>query len=431
MRIAIVGSGISGLVAARQLSTDHEISLFEAGYTLGGHTHTVEVTVGGATHFVDTGFIVFNRRNYPRFDRLLRKLDVASQPSDMSFSVKDPARDLEYNGNNLNTLFAQRSNLLRPSFHRMLLDILRFHREAPQLLTGAEGDLTLGEFLGRGGYGSEFRHDFIVPMGAAIWSASLRDIESMPAKFFIRFFRNHGLLNVTDRPLWRVITGGSFRYVQKLTASFADRIHLSSPVQWIRRHPDGVTLGVRGQTLKFDRVVIATHSDQALRLLADASAAEQMVLGAIPYRANEAVLHTDTSVLPKRRLAWAAWNYHLGADAEQPAAVTYYMNLLQSIPHTTPFCVTLNATSQIDPAKVLDRFIYHHPVYTAEAVAAQARVGEVSGVNRTHYCGAYWGNGFHEDGVVSGERAAREVALATTGFPGSPGANSPGQSAAG
>lgn len=239
-------------------------------------------------------------------------------------------------------------------------------------------------------------------------------MEEMPVRFFVRFFRNHGLLSVTDRPRWRVITGGSVKYVDRLVAPFRDRVHLETPVRWIRREADGVTLGVDGQQARFDRVVIATHSDQALRLLADPTEAEREVLGAIPYQRNEVVLHTDTSLLPRRKLAWAAWNYHLLPDRARPAAVTYCMNLLQAIPPQSPFCVTLNYSERIAPAKVIDTFHYAHPVYTAASVAAQARVDEISGVNHTHYCGAYWGNGFHEDGVVSGERVAREVEQAVS-----------------
>lgn len=413
MRIAIVGSGIAGLVAARELNREHEITVFEAGDYIGGHTHTVEVSVSGQTHFVDTGFIVFNRRNYPRFNRLLDELGVDSQPSDMSFSVKDETRDFEYNGNSLNTLFAQRSHLFSPTFHRMVLDILRFFRQSPQLLDSPE-EMTVGEYLGRHGYGSEFRHCFLVPMGAAIWSAKERTMEEMPVRFFVRFFRNHGLLTVAERPQWRVITGGSSRYVDKLVAPFRDRIHLQSPVRSIRRDNSGVTLKVGDGEARFDRVVIATHSDQALRLLGDATLAERSILGAIPYQRNEVVLHTDTRLLPRRKLAWAAWNYHLLGDMDRPAAVTYYMNLLQSIPPQSPFCVTLNLTERIDPARIIDTFHYDHPVYTHASVAAQQRVAEISGEHRTHYCGAYWGNGFHEDGVVSGERVAAEIGRSTS-----------------
>lgn len=417
MRIAIVGSGIAGLVAARELNREHEITVFEAGDYIGGHTHTVEVSVSGQTHFVDTGFIVFNRRNYPRFNRLLDELGVDSQPSDMSFSVKDETRDFEYNGNSLNTLFAQRSHLFSPTFHRMVLDILRFFRQSPQLLDSPE-EMTVGEYLGRHGYGSEFRHGFLVPMGAAIWSAKERILEEMPVRFFVRFFRNHGLLTVAERPQWRVITGGSSRYVDKLVAPFRDRIHLQSPVRSIRRDNSGVTLKVGDGEARFDRVVIATHSDQALRLLGDATLAERSILGAIPYQRNEVVLHTDTRLLPRRKLAWAAWNYHLLGDMDRPAAVTYYMNLLQSIPPQSPFCVTLNLTERIDPARIIDTFHYDHPVYTHASVAAQQRVAEISGEHRTHYCGAYWGNGFHEDGVVSGERVAAEIGRSTSSLVG-------------
>lgn len=420
MKIAIVGSGIAGLVAAHRLHPAHEITLYEAGSWIGGHTHTVEVRHHGECQWVDTGFIVHNRRNYPRFCALLEEWGVATQASDMSFSVRDESRDFEYCGTSLNSLFAQRRNLLNPSFHRMLLDILRFHREAPRLVrpglsSGSASDETLGRYLARNGYGHEFIHEYLVPMGSAIWSAEEGTMEKFPIEYFVRFFLNHGLLSVRDRPQWRVLVGGSIRYVEAATRPFRDRIRLRSPVDCVRRTEHGVEVSSLGTTERYDRVVIAAHSDQALAMLADASLAEREVLGAIPYQPNEAVLHTDDSVLPKRRVAWASWNYHLGGDRSRPAAVTYLMNKLQSLPDETTYCVTLNRTERIDPSKIIETFRYHHPVYTPDTVAAQCRVGEISGVRNTHYCGAYWGFGFHEDGVNSALRVVDEIAASERG----------------
>lgn len=407
MKTAIIGTGISGLTAAWQLHREHPLTIFEANDYIGGHTHTVEVQARDRHYAVDTGFIVFNDWTYPHFIDLLNQLDVASQPAPMSFSMRCERTGLEYNGENLNTLFAQRRNLFRPSFHRMIRDILRFNREAPALLEAGH-DLSLDACLRQGNYSREFREHYILPMAAAIWSAEAGVMGAMPARFFVQFFKNHGLLSVSDRPQWRVIQGGSRRYVERLTAPFRDRIRLKCPVEWVRRHPTHVQVKPRGGPVeRFDQVIIAAHSDQALRLLADPTRLEREILSAIPYQENEAVLHTDPRLLPRRRRAWAAWNYHLPAQPQDRVAVTYNMNLLQSLDAPETFCVTLNHGEAIDPARVLYRATYHHPVFTEAGVKAQARRDEISGVNRTWYCGAYWSHGFHEDGVNSGLAVAR------------------------
>lgn len=408
MKIAIIGSGIAGLTSAYLLNRSHDITVFEAADWIGGHTHTVDVNVNGHDYAIDTGFIVFNDWTYPNFIRLLGQLGVTFKPTEMSFSVTDPKTRTEYNGNNLNSLFAQRSNLLSLSFWGMLRDILRFNREALADLESQRiaQDTTLGEYLRSRGYGERFIDHYIVPMGAAIWSMSLADMLAFPLQFFVRFFKNHGLLSVSNRPQWCVIEGGSSRYIEPLTASFAERIRLSCPVNRVERDAEGVTVHSAAGSERFDKVVFACHSDQALKMLAQPSAAEQEILGALPYAENDVVLHTDTRLLPKRPLAWASWNYRLGGGKQQLAAVTYDMNILQGIDSDTTFCVSLNQTEAIDPNKILARYTYSHPQYSLAGVDAQARWPELDGVNHTWFCGAYWANGFHEDGVVSGLRVA-------------------------
>ena len=406
MRIAIVGTGISGMLAAYLLHRDHEITVFEAADYIGGHTNTIQVQFDGQTYAVDTGFVVFNDWTYPNFIQLLTQLGVESQASDMSFSVTCERTGLEYNGTSLNTLFAQRRNLFRPSFYRMIRDILRFNRESLSLLDQPEPGPSLGLYLEAQHYSREFIDHYIVPMGAAIWSASHETMWKFPARYLVQFFKNHGMLSVNERPTWRVIQGGSQRYAEKLIAPFRNRIHLNSPVESIGRFPDYVEIRSKMDrreycALRFDHVIIAAHSDQALSMLADPSPTEKEVLGAIHYQENEAVLHTDTSLLPKRTLAWAAWNYHLLVAHPDRAVLTYHMNTLQSLSAPCQFCVTLNHTEAINPATILRRITYHHPVYSPEAVAAQKRHGEINAINRTSYCGAYWGYGFHEDGVKS------------------------------
>ena len=401
MKIAIVGSGIAGNVAAWHLHREHDITVFEAADHVGGHTHTHEIEHEGAPVTVDTGFIVCNDRTYPHFLSLMAELGVELQPSEMSFSVQT-ATGLEYNGTTLNSLFAQRRNLVHPAFWRMIRDILRFNREAPQLLESPDDSLRLGDYLDAHGYSRQFVEHYILPMGAAIWSAGTDSLRDFPARYFVRFFHHHGMLTVDDRPTWHTVRGGSARYVEKLIAGFRDRIRLRTPVESVRRTPAGVFVKpAGGEAERFDRVFFACHSDQALRLLCDASPAERAVLGAIRYQRNEVLLHTDTRVLPRRRLAWAAWNYHLVDGASERVAVTYHMNILQRIRSTTPLLVSLNMTDRIDPSRILRQMTYEHPVFTREAVAAQARQAEINGAGRAYFCGAYWRFGFHEDGVVS------------------------------
>ena len=408
MRIAIIGSGIAGLTCAHLLARQHALTVFEAADWVGGHTHTVDVNWGGQQYALDTGFIVFNDWTYPHFIRLLEHLGVASRPTQMSFAVHDPASGLEYNGHNLDTLFAQRRNLLSPAFWGMLRDILRFNRQALADLDNRriEEDTTLGSYLRTHGYGRRFINHYIVPMGSAIWSMSRADMLGFPLQFFVRFCRNHGLLSVNQRPQWRVIEGGSRSYVAPLCQPFAERIRRNCPVARVIRDADGVTVISAAGTERFDKVVFACHSDQALALLATPSADERAVLGTLTYASNDVVLHTDTRLLPRRRKAWASWNYRLGGAEQAPAALTYNMNILQGIDAPVTFCVSLNQTAQIDPAQVLARFSYSHPQYSLAALAAQARQGELQGRQHSYYCGAYWGNGFHEDGVLSALKVA-------------------------
>ena len=405
MRIAIVGAGISGLVCAHLLHEQHELTVFEANDYAGGHTHTVRVDTADETHHVDTGFIVHNDRNYPRFERLLKSVGVATQSAPMSFSVSDARGDLEYNGSSANGLFANRANLVSPSFHRMVRDLLRFNREAPALVGLNGAGPSLGEFLDEGGYSRVFVDRLLVPQASAVWSADPASMWEFPASLLAEFFANHGMFGFSGRPAWRAVTGGSARYVERLTRDFAHSLRLSTPVTRIERLDDRVEVTPSGgEPMSFDEVILATHSDQALGMLADASGAERQVLEAIRYQPNDVVLHTDRSLLPRRRRAWASWNYHLQDEPVGRTTVTYHMNRLQTIDADREFCVTLNRSGDVDPDTVIRELRYHHPVYTAAALGAQGRWHEVSGQRRTHYCGAYWGYGFHEDGVVSALR---------------------------
>ncbi len=410
MKVAVVGTGIAGMVAARRLYREHELTVYEAGEWIGGHTNTVEVEAGASRLAIDTGFIVFNQKTYPLFCALLGELGVAWQPSEMSFSVRCERSGLEYNGTSLNGLLAQRSNALRPSFWRMVRDILRFYREAPALLAERDEELTLGAFLERGGYSREFVEQHLLPMGAAIWSARPEDMRAFPVRFLVQFFHNHGFLQVDDRPQWLVVRGGSREYVRALVAPFHDRIRLRTPVVRVERVADGVrVLTAGGEKTTYDRVVLATHADQSLRMLADATRLERTVLGAFAYQRNEAVLHTDASLMPRTPRAWASWNYHVTDPPADLPTVTYCMNRLQGLPADQPYLVTLNRSAAIDPAKVLRSFVYHHPIYSTAAVRAQRRHGEIDGAHGVHFCGAYWGYGFHEDGVASGLAVARRL----------------------
>ncbi len=401
MKIAIVGTGISGLMCGHLLHGLHEITLFEANDYIGGHTHTVTAEVEGRAYDIDTGFIVHNDRTYPNFIRLMRDLGVDTLATSMSFSVRCDRSGTEYNGTSLNGVFAQRRNLFRPSFHRMLRDILRFNRDAPKFLSDGADDVTVGEYLREFRYSPQFADLYLLPTGAAIWSCPVETFEQFPVKFIIEFYHNHGLLQIRDRPMWRVIGGGSKVYVDKLVAPFRDRIQLSTPVRRVRRIEDRVEVCLNDRVETFDEVIFACHSDQALDQLEHPTETEASVLREFPYGLNSVLLHTDTSVLPKRRLAWAAWNYHVAAESSERPTVTYNMNILQHIksPHT--FCVTLNEDHRIDPAKVLGSYKYAHPIYTTTRASAQRRHSELIRSERASFCGAYWGNGFHEDGVNS------------------------------
>ncbi len=416
MRIGIIGSGISGLTAAYRLCAQHEITLFEASGYLGGHTNTVDVECDGEHQVIDTGFIVFNDWTYPNFIQLLDELNVRSRPTSMSFSVRDDRSRLEYNGSSLNGLFAQRGNLLRPSFHRMVRDILRFNREeshssesAEQRLSGFEEE-TVDEYLVRKRFSREFAEHYLLPMGAAIWSCPTGTFAEFPMRFILEFYRNHGLLSIRNRPTWRVIEGGSRTYVAAMAQRFSNRVRLNTSIECVCRSPEFVEITPRGGSAEpFDHVVFACHSDQALRLLSDATPTERELLSAFPYERNTAVLHTDISILPQHRRAWASWNYHTPAQPTAHATVTYNMNILQHLQSRQVFCVTLNSDHRIDPQRVLRKFEYHHPIFTARRAAVQARHGELLNSNRSSFCGAYWGNGFHEDGVVSALAVCRSL----------------------
>lgn len=411
MKIAIVGTGISGLVAAHQLHREHEIVVYEAGERIGGHTNTVPVDgADGRRHWIDTGFIVFNDRNYPNFEALLAELGVATQPSHMGFSVSDGYGHFEYSGTPRG-LFARRSNLVNPTFIKMLLDWRRFNREAPRLIGRNGSAPSLGRWLEQRAYSRQFVERLIVPQAAAVWSADPEQMWDFPASFMAEFFDNHGMYTLRDRPRWRTVRGGSRSYVAAISAPWRERVRLRAPVRRIERLADRVRIEADGcESEDFDEVVIAAHSDQALAMLGDPSRAEREVLGAIPYQPNETVLHTDAALMPRRRAVWSSWNFHLPEGGSRGSTVTYWMNNLQRLGADRDYFVTLNRGDVIDPAKVLRRFSYNHPVYTAAGVAAQARHAEISNAGRrTHYCGAYWGWGFHEDGVVSALRACAGI----------------------
>ena len=407
-RIAIIGSGVSGLVAAHLLHRKHDVTVFEARERIGGHVCTVDVqNEEGRRQPVDIGFIVYNEHNYPLFTRLISRLGVATQPSDMSFGVRCDRSGLEYGSASLGALFARPKNAVSPSFYAMLNGILRFNREAGTAVRNGAARLSLGEYLDKARYSAAVADHYLLPMGSALWSIPRGRVLEMPAEFFVRFFENHGMLTVNDQPQWRVITGGSATYVEALVAPFRDRIRVSTPVRSVtRRHAHVVVDGEN-----FDHVIFACHADQALRMLSDATRIESEVLGALPFQQNDVVLHTDTSVLPRSRRAWASWNYYVRRDSEAPATVTYNMNRLQTLEAEATYCVTLNATETIDPDSILHRTRFSHPVYDRGSMEAQKRHGEISGVDRTHFCGAYWGFGFHEDGVRSGVRVAEHFGV--------------------
>lgn len=408
MRIAVVGSGIAGLASAWLLSRQHEVTLFEANSYFGGHTHTHAVEQAGRRYRIDSGFIVHNPAHYPLLTQMFAQLGVASQPTTMSFSVHSEASGLEYNAATLDTLFCQRRNLLSPRFLGMVRDLARFYREAPALLSQRDDTTTLGAYLEQHRYGAAFRDEHLIPMASALWSSPPTQILQFPARYLVQFMANHQMLQLSDRPQWRVVKGGSSTYVAALRAHWPVHERLNCPVFSIRRQHDGVEVDSAAGTERFEQIVLACHSDQSLALLADASEREQSILGAIAWQANDTVLHTDASVLPRRRKAWAAWNAWLPRDPDAACTVSYCMNLLQGIDSPEPFVVTLNRTAAIDPDKVLARMRYHHPVYTRASVQAQARKAEIQGARRTWFAGAWWGWGFHEDGM----RSAVEVAAA-------------------
>jgi predicted NAD/FAD-binding protein len=411
MRIAVVGSGIGGLSAAWLLSRRHEVVLYEANDYLGGHADTHRIELDGRALDVDTGFIVHNPAHYPLLTRMFDELGVESQQTTMSFSVQDAASGLEYNATSLDALFCQRRNLASPRFWGMLRDLARFYRDAPALLEGEGPGPTLGEYLAAGRYGAAFRDLHLVPMASALWSSPAAAILEFPARYLVRFMANHQMLQVAGRPQWRVVRGGSRRYVEALAARWKLRKRLSTPVRGVVRNAHAAIVRCDEGSERFDQVVLACHSDQALALLDDASDPERDILGAIRYQANEAVLHTDARLLPRMRKAWAAWNAWVPADPAQACTVSYCMNLLQGLPGDTPLVVTLNRTHDIDPGRILARREYRHPVHDHAAVAAQARKREIQGANRTWFAGAYWGWGFHEDGMRSGVEVANALGV--------------------
>lgn len=415
MRIAIVGSGIAGLTVAHRLHREHDITVFEADRHVGGHTRTVEVDIDGRTVPVDMGFIVCNDRTYPEFLRLLRQLDVATRPTLMSFSVTEEATGFTYGTHGPGAVAAQPGNLLRPRFARLLVDILRGNRLLRAIADGDDDDPgeSLGAFVARHRLSDAYVERFLVPLGSAIWSADPTTFLDLPVATYARFVANHGIIDLRGRPRWRSIPGGSATYVRALTAPFADRIRVATPVRSVRRHADRVEIAVDEGAASFDHVVLATHSDQALALLGDASPAERSVLGAIRYQPNRATLHTDERFLPPVRRARAAWNAHIGAGDGRTATLTYWMNVLQGLETDTPLLVTLNRDDEIDPRRVLHRFPCHHPVLDEAAIRAQRRRPEVQGRRRTWFAGAYWRFGFHEDGVRSGLDVVRGLRAVT------------------
>ncbi len=410
-RIAIVGAGVSGLVAAHLLHAHHDVTVFEAQDRAGGHAWTLDVDLPSGTLPVDVGFLVFNDRNYPRFEALLAELGIGSRASDMSFSVSDGA-DFEYAGNGVRGIFANPRHLADRRFLRMVAEYARFNADARKLLAGRD-DPSLRDWLRDLGYSDYFVHRLIVPQASAVWSADPEQMWTFPARFLVQFFDNHGMLGLRGRPEWRTVVGGSRRYVEAITGRLGDRVRLGADVKAVARDGDGVTVTVAGhEPERFDDVVLACHSDQALALLDDPSPLERELLGAIPYLSSELVLHTDATLMPRRRAAWASWNAHFLEATRGTPAVTYWLNNLQGHRIDRELLATLNLTERIDPAKIIATLDVAHPTYTPEGLRTQQRHGEISGVDRTHYAGAYWSWGFHEDGVKSGHRVADAILAA-------------------
>lgn len=424
MKIAIIGTGISGLTSGYYLHKQHDVTLFEAGDYIGGHTATIDFEWQDQDYRVDTGFIVYNDRTYPRFIKMMNEIGVTGTPTEMSFSIRNDSSGLEYNGHSLSTLFAQKRNWFNPRFYSFIREILAFNKLAK---ASAHDDTvtseTLGDFLQTHNFSDYFCDNYILPMGAAIWSSTLADMRGFPLRFFLQFFLNHGLLDIKNRPQWYVVDGGSKAYIEPLTQGFKDRIRLNSAVERVETDSAGVTVTSNGKTERFDQVIFACHSDQALAILGEsASAAQREILGDMAYQANEVILHTDTSLLPKRQAAWASWNYYLDGQKGQAArkpALTYDMNILQHIESEHTFCVSLNSSERIDASKIIRTFSYDHPVFTLESRAAQLRRDEIQGVNGLWFAGAYWHSGFHEDGVRSALDVVEELerSLQTSGAP--------------
>jgi uncharacterized protein len=409
MNIAIIGSGISGIYAAHYLSQKHHVTLYEANSYLGGHTDTHDINIEGKPYAVDTGFIVFNEHNYHYFCQFLADLNVKSQASDMTFSVTDTVSGLEYNATTLDKLFCQRRNLLNPHFYRMVSDILRFYRQAPGLLNSSDDSLTLGDYLHQQQYSQAFIEDHILPMACALWSGSPKMVRDFPVRYFVAFMANHQMLKTDNRPQWRTVCGGSSSYINEFKRVFNGEIRLACPVQTVERDKSGVIVKTKDREERYDQVIFACHSDQALRLLANPSHQENEILEAMTFQDNEVVLHTDTNLMPKHPKAWASWNALKLNDEQTRCTVTYYMNLLQNLDAPQPLLVTLNCTDHIDPNKILQKRNYHHPVYTTSSLAAQKRRDEINGINNTWYVGAYWGWGFHEDGAQSAEDVIKRL----------------------
>ena len=412
-KIAIIGSGISGLSCAHLLHKQYDVTVFEKNDYIGGHTATVDVDIEGTNYAIDTGFIVFNDRTYPYFEKLLSRIGIRRKPTQMSFSVHNEQTGFEYNGHTFTSLFAQKRNIFRPRFYKLLADIVRFNKLCKSLHSkNVYEKKTLGQLLDEHSFNDFFRYHYILPMGAAIWSTSIKEMSNVGVEFFVKFFFNHGLLDITNRPQWYVIPGGSREYIAPLINGFEQQIKLNSDIAEVERLDDKIIIHLKnGEQQQFDKVVFACHSDQALGLLSSPSIDEKRVLGAIPYSENSVILHTDTSILPKRKAAWASWNYLLNDSTDKAAVVTYQMNILQGIQSNTQFCVTLNHKQGIDKSKILREFTYHHPVFNEASIAAQQQKHSIDGENNTYFCGAYWYNGFHEDGVRSAVDVARQLGV--------------------
>ena len=411
LNICIVGSGISSLTSAYILSKKHNVDIYDKNDYIGGHTHTHKLTDKSKTFNVDSGFIVYNENTYPNFIKLLNKLKVESQKTSMGFSVKSKHKDFEYSGNSLNSMFAQRSNIIKPKFITMVYNILKFNKKSKIDLEHMGPEINLEKYLFDNRFNKNFINNYIIPMGAAIWSTSPEMMLQMPATFFIRFFQNHGLLDVSNMHQWWVIKNGSKQYVKEIIKPFYESIYLDTPIDSIERKDNKVIIHFKNQTKTYDCIVIGTHSNQALSLLKDPTKEEKSILNAIKYQKNIALIHHDESILPKRKLAWSSWNYLLDQNNYDKVSLTYNMNILQSLKSDRTFCVTLNNNFEINANKIIKEIVYHHPLFTKESVEAQNNKNRICGHNNTYFCGAYWGYGFHEDGVNSAIDVCKKFGL--------------------